>query len=228
VSLRRNNTTREARINSWKQLPWPPVAVFILVLVPAIAFDQRYRFIPLVTTYAFSILSFALVVLAVIARMRKSEWLERLAIGLLCLTLITLNADILKALIVQIFSPGSMDAVRVMGSALLIWYANVVLFSLAYWEIDRGGPVMRAQGKKEPLDLLFPEMTFEPGDPEQWKPNFGDYLYVAFNISTAFSATDVATASTRVRLLVVVQAAISLAAVVIVAARAINIAPASP
>jgi hypothetical protein len=50
-----------------------------------------------------------------------------------------------------------------------------------------------------------------------------DYLFLAFNTSTAFSPTDVPVLSRWAKLMMIVQASISLTTVVLIAARAVNI-----
>ena len=45
-------------------------------------------------------------------------------------------------------------------------------------------------------DYLFPQMMMDPElrrqmDEDRWSPGFIDYLFLAFNTSTAFSPTDV-------------------------------------
>jgi hypothetical protein len=57
----------------------------------------------------------------------------------------------------------------------------------------------------------------------KWKPGFVDYLFLAFNTSTAFSPTDVPVLSRWAKLLMMVQSSISLSTIAILAARAINI-----
>jgi hypothetical protein len=49
-----------------------------------------------------------------------------------------------------------------------------------------------------------------------------DYLFLAFNTSTAFSPTDTLVLSRRIKLLVMTQSLISLMVLAIIAARAIN------
>src|SRR5205823_9713497 len=39
-----------------------------------------------------------------------------------------------------------------------IWLTNVIAFSLWYWELDRGGPVARANATRSYTDFLFPQM----------------------------------------------------------------------
>ena len=78
--------------------------------------------------------------------------------------------------------------------------------------------------------FLFAQMTEEgyesaetkPGQ-SVWSPQFIDYLFLAFNTSTAFSPTDAAVLSRWAKVLTMIQSSISLAVVVLLAARAVNI-----
>jgi hypothetical protein len=121
-------------------------------------------------------------------------------------------------------------------AAVALWFANVLVFALWYWKLDAGGPLGResATGKIESA-FLFPQMLAdsEPRaqqgkkDPAkvdpQWTPHFMDYLFLAFNTSTAFSPTDTAVLSRWAKVGMMLQAIISLAIIAIIAARAINI-----
>ena len=76
--------------------------------------------------------------------------------------------------------------------------------------------------------FLFPQMTM-PADEKvkagqhTWSPNFLDYLFVAFNTSTAFSPTDVPVLARWGKVLMMLQSIISLTVLVLLAARAVNI-----
>jgi len=56
-----------------------------------------------------------------------------------------------------------------------------------------------------------------------WSPGFVDYLFLTFNTSTALSPTDAPVLSPWAKLLMMLQATISLTIVVLLAARAVNI-----
>jgi hypothetical protein len=56
-----------------------------------------------------------------------------------------------------------------------------------------------------------------------WRPGFVDYLFLAFNTSTAFSPTDVPVLSRWAKGLMMLQAFVSLATLALLAARAVNI-----
>jgi len=109
-------------------------------------------------------------------------------------------------------------------SASALWIANILVFALWYWKLDAGGPLgrERPQGLKD-SSFLFPQMI-ERGDQDPtWTPHFVDYLFLAFNTSTAFSPTDTAVLSRGAKLAMMLQSLISLMIVALLAARAVNI-----
>lgn len=107
-------------------------------------------------------------------------------------------------------------------SAAALWLSNILVFAAWYWRLDAGGPHVRdLRPTHTEGAFLFPQMLMKSG--KAWRPGFVDYLFLAFNTSTAFSPTDVPVLSRWAKLLMMVQSAISLCTVAIVAARAINI-----
>ena len=109
-------------------------------------------------------------------------------------------------------------------SASALWITNILVFALWYWKLDAGGPLRRerADGFSD-SSFLFPQMLSRKEQHSSWKPNFVDYLFLAFNTSTAFSPTDTAVLSRRAKLGMMVQSLISLMIIVLLAARAVNI-----
>jgi uncharacterized membrane protein len=57
---------------------------------------------------------------------------------------------------------------------------------------------------------------------ENWSPEFIDYLFLAFNTSTAFSPTDVPVLDRWAKILMMIQSILSLLIIAILAARAVN------
>jgi uncharacterized membrane protein len=104
-----------------------------------------------------------------------------------------------------------------------IYITNILVFSLWYWEWDRGGPVARARGVRPYPDFLFPQMVQPDLAPPEWEPMYFDYLYTSFTNATAFSPTDVMPLSRWAKMLMLVQSAVSLLTVALVIARAVNI-----
>jgi uncharacterized membrane protein len=104
-----------------------------------------------------------------------------------------------------------------------IWSTNVIVFAMWYWNLDRGGPAARVHAMKKFPDFLFPQMTAPDLSPPDWQPQFFDYLYLSFTNAAAFSPTDTLPLARWAKLTMMIQSIISLATVVLVIARAVNI-----
>ena len=109
-------------------------------------------------------------------------------------------------------------------SATSLWITNILVFALWYWKLDAGGPLGRdKQHHYSEGAFLFPQMISREAPGDSWSPNFLDYLFLAFNTSTAFSPTDTAVLSRWAKLVMMLQSLISLTIVILLAARAVNI-----
>lgn len=135
------------------------------------------------------------------------------------------------ALLIKALPTHAEPPVTMLRSAASLWVTNVLVFASWYWRLDAGGPHKRdMQAGHATGAFLFPQMTLDNAlkdhyNPlgEAWSPQFIDYLFLAFNTSTALSPTDTAVLSRWAKTLVMIQAAISLTIIVILAARAVNI-----
>lgn len=106
--------------------------------------------------------------------------------------------------------------------AINIYLTNIIILGLWYWEMDGGGPGQRHNIEQRHRDFLFPQTQQESKHPN-WKPTFVDYLYVSSTNAMAFSPTDTMPLSRRAKILMLLQASVSLIAIALVAARAVNI-----
>lgn len=195
------------------------VAIALQTLMPdRFALDPKYL-LPGIEAAAL-----AIIVVAHPNRMtRRTPALRVISQGLLAI-IAAVNAFSLVLLVRQIVSGGSLPATELLLGGAEIWLVNTIVFGLWYWEYDRGGPASRAAADQDTADLLFPQMADGKLDPE-WEPIFIDYLYVSFTNSAAFSPTDTMPLSRWAKVLFMVQSAISLVTVLLVAARAVNILP---
>jgi hypothetical protein len=116
-------------------------------------------------------------------------------------------------------------AASLLRSAGALWLSNILIFASWYWRLDAGGPQKRDQRTRHAEGaFLFPQMLDSyAASRNPWKPGFVDYLFLAFNTSTAFSPTDAAPLTRWAKLLMMLQSVLSLSTLVIVAARAVNI-----
>jgi hypothetical protein len=113
-------------------------------------------------------------------------------------------------------------AEALLWDAVVAWVTNVVTFTLWYWFLDRGGPDRRRGAEPGPADFAFPQQTADLPGWQRWTPGLVDYLFLAFNTSTAFSPTDTLALSAWAKVLSMLQASVSLIIVVMLAARVVN------
>lgn len=179
------------------------------------------------------LLLFVPLVLANPRRMtRQNRLLRRLSIGLVLLIAAS-NAASLVLLVHRLVS-GSSDGATLLLAAGQVWLTNVLVFALAYWELDRGGPVSRTQTPRPRLpaaDFRFPqdedhdaivEVAKRSAAKSGWAPGFIDYFYVSVTNSSAFSPTDTMPLSPRVKLLMALESVSALVMSVLVIAYAVG------
>jgi len=135
------------------------------------------------------------------------------------------NLSGLTLLTAALLTEASADltAPQLLMSGAVLWVINVIVFGLAFWTLDCGGPVQRAiKGHGRP-DFQFPQ----DGNPELarpgWYPRLEDYVYVAMTNGIAFSPTDAMPLTRWAKGLMGLDAIISVGAVLLVAARAVNV-----
>jgi uncharacterized membrane protein len=145
--------------------------------------------------------------------------------GLALAGMLTLANAISAALLVNELAHGSRSESA--GALLLaggsIWATNVLIFALWYWELDRGGPADRCHAVRMYPDFLFPQMQRPDLAPADWKPSFTDYLYLSFTNAISFAASDVTPLTRWAKMMMMLQSAVSVAAIALVVARAVSI-----
>jgi uncharacterized membrane protein len=156
------------------------------------------------------------------AHRRGSHRLAR-RLGLAVTGLVTVAVVVSTVLLVSSALNQGTSAPALLRDAALLWIINVATFSVWYWETDSGGPAKRRWEGHRSEDFVFPQMNFGGETARAWSPGFLDYLFLAFNTSTAFSPTDTAFLSRRAKVLMMVQALLSLLIVAVLVGRAVNI-----
>lgn len=114
-------------------------------------------------------------------------------------------------------------AFTMLGDAILVWIVNILIFAVWYWLVDSGGAGERQRADYLPHDIVFPQQVNPLPGWGGWGPGFFDYVFLAFNTSTAFSPTDTFILSKRAKALTMLQAAISLISLATLAAYAVNL-----
>jgi hypothetical protein len=169
-------------------------------------------------------LQLAIIIAHRTGRHRLNENLGYAMSGLLTLGLVVSLALLIEALPKRKESPAEL-----LQSAGSLWITNILVFALWYWRLDAGGPHQRDKRAGHPDGaILFPQMLMseealaEAGQ-QNWSPNFVDYLFLAFNTSTAFSPTDTPVLERWAKILMMLQSLLSLMIIALLAGRAVNI-----
>jgi len=134
------------------------------------------------------------------------------------------NAAALVLLIRALLKTGSsVHGKELLLSAAEIWWTNVIVFALWFWELDGGGPPARLRDPLGDRDFAFVRLTDNEVALPGWRARFSDYFYLSFTNSSAFSPTDTMPLTRTAKQLMLVQSTISLITLLLVAARAVNI-----
>lgn len=168
-----------------------------------------------------------LLTLVVVAPQRASG-IRRHDRGLLwtILGLVTLAYLVSLGLLVHyLIAGGKVGGHALIGSGVVLWATNVLLFSVVYWDLDRGGPLNRYAKAKQWPDFQFPQMDNPDLTPrgKEWQPSFLDYLYTSLTNATAFSPTDTMPLTQAAKLFMGIQGTAAIVTVGLVVARAVNI-----
>ncbi|QEO10214.1 DUF1345 domain-containing protein [Protaetiibacter larvae] len=214
---------------------WPVVVAIAVAIALYLAVPADYlpwlRFV--VAGLAIAIL-IALVVLNPHRLNREERWSRRAGVALAILLLLANQVAIVQ-LIVALLEADAPDARGILLVAVQVWVTNIIVYAIVYWELDRGGPVVR---RREPRDQLPPASFAFPQDANHdavaevasgssrtadWMPSFFDYVYVSATNSMAFSPTDTMPLTTLAKAIMLVQSVTGFAILALVIARVVNV-----
>jgi hypothetical protein len=165
---------------------------------------------------------------------RESRALRWVSIGLLLL-IAAANLSSLVLLVDELVNGASKNGGALLLGAAQVWLTNIIVFALAYWELDRGGPVLRTRAPRSqlpPADFRFPqdedrdaidEVAARSAAKSDWSPAYLDYLYVSVTNSSAFSPTDTMPLSHRAKMLMATESVSALMLSVLVIARGVSL-----
>ena len=207
---------------------WPPALAILGVILLLATLPGHIHMLPVWVSYLAALVILATMAAVAFAK-ENQRWLriERTAILLVALIYVgNTIAELADMVGIVTLHPAGENAFSLLSSSAAIWVANVLIFSLLYWQIDRGGPHARASGSGVKPDWVFPQPVAPEDLPPDWRPLFLDYLYLAYNTATAFSPTDALPLTRRAKMLMMIESTISLVTMIIVVSRSINILPA--
>jgi hypothetical protein len=173
---------------------WLLLAILVLLLIPTVVSARRGNY-------------------------RITRILTFLANGIITVAMIASLILLVQGIPLHLETPKAL-----LRSAGVLWLTNILIFALWYWKLDGGGPLPRElPNGMSKSSFLFPQLMGRENRDSSWVPNFVDYLFLAFNTSTAFSPTDTAVLSRWAKLGTMLQSLISLTIIALLAARAVNI-----
>jgi hypothetical protein len=204
---------------------WPVVFAVLAVAFLLRVLPDRIRVLPL---WAPAVLGVVLIMpmVAVMLSRAKVRWLpvERTITLVFIVAAGTgMIADLAVLIAEMVRRSGEVTGLELLTSSVAMWVLNVLTFSILYWLIDRGGPEARANNASPRPDWLFPQEGAPQDVKPGWRPTFVDYLFLGYSTATAFSTTDVMPLTARAKMLMMLESTISLATIVAVMSRAINI-----
>ncbi len=207
---------------------WPMALAVLTAIVLQVITPHTGR---IVFWWVFPVLELAALAVLVIRDPGRIDRRTRAARRASIVLVVLLTIGTLAALVVltldvvdKTYAP-TVGATALLGRGLALWVTNVVVFSLWFWELDRGGAAERAAASPIMPSFGFPEDALPELVAEGWMPRYPDYLYISFTNATSFSPTDTLPIRTWAKMTMMVEAAISLVTAILVIARAINVLP---
>lgn len=142
-------------------------------------------------------------------------------LGSLALLTLELLSSVLF-LVLSLASDTSRQAVGLIRDTITVALLNILVFSLWYWMID-AYPLQAHPATAPPNDFLFPQYNLPAAKFAGWQAQYWDYLFLAFTTTTAFGPTDTLPLTHRAKMLMMLQALLSLIIIVVLAGRALSI-----
>ena len=204
---------------------WPVALTILVVLVLLTVLPDRVRLVPAWVPFLLSTIIFAAMAsVPLTGGSGRSLRIERLVLLLFYLIVSAGTVASLAYLTYEMINHSTeLGGLELLTSSIAVWVDNVLMFSLLYWQVDRGGPEGRLKQATRRRDWAFPQDDIAEAEFAHWHPTFVDYLFLAYTTATAFSPTDALPLTARAKLLMMVESSISLATILVVVSRAINI-----
>jgi hypothetical protein len=205
---------------------WPVALAIVIAAVLHVMLPAKYRVDPAWVVPAVLLALLAALLIGDPGRIdRQKTWL-RIVTGAVIAFITVANLFAAVHLVRDILTNNKLflnNATGLLATGGVIWATNVIAFGLWYWDLDRGGAAARAHRPYANPAFVFPEMLHTGYVPATWVPTFVDYLSLAFWTATAFSPTDISAIKRWAKLLMMIEAVVSLGIGALVIARAVNI-----
>ncbi len=225
----------EHRLPAWlkpgnPESRWPVLVALIAAIVMQRAIPERYTVVPRWPLIAMEVLLVIVLLIINPVRLTRPTTVGRVT-SVVLLAAITIDNTASAVVLDYHILTGevSKDAAILLGSGAAVFITNIIAFGIWYWEMDLGGPFVRAapletrNPKRRYPDFLFPQMDVRDAAPKEWEPRFLDYLYVSVTNVMAFSPTDTMPLTHRAKAMMTIQALVAVSTIALVFARAVNV-----
>jgi len=155
---------------------------------------------------------------------RVNPWLRNVTGVMIAIITLGTAASAARLVVGLLHGANFSNPTELLTIGVIVWTTNVIAFALWYWHLDCGGPAARvSRWGASQAAFRFPEEDIPAVLESGWYPQFVDYLALSFNTSTAFGSADVSGIRHWSKMMMMIEAAISLTLVALVVARAVNI-----
>lgn len=214
---------------------WPAVGAIAVALVLYALLPSDFLLGIRVGVVVLCVLLLVPVVLINPVRMTtQTPWSRRASVTLTIVLAVANHVALVQLIVALLRAKSDADGTLLLA-ATQVWATHVIVYALIYWELDRGGPVVRSTAPRRDLpqaDIRFPqdedadavlEVARGSSEKANWTASFIDYLYFSLSNTMAFSPPDAMPLSTRMKVLVGLQALAGFVVLVLVIARAVSL-----
>lgn len=208
---------------SKKELFSAEIALLVAVLLQVVVWKTNHRLFG--SQYLIILAEIVLIgIVALFANMRtlrKRKVYRTAALGFLGLISVGNISSLIVVLRELIIGTSDITGLQLLSSAVAIFLTNIIVFALWYWEIDSPGLTQKRWSKND-QDFWFTQQDLKEKFPE-WKPVFSDYLYLSVTNAINFAPADTKPLTREAKLLMGLQAIVSVFTLALVVARSVSI-----
>jgi len=214
---------------------WPAVGAILVALTLYALLPSS--FLPILRISVIVILLLLLIALIAVNPVRLSRqtvWSRRASVAGTIVLAIANHVALVQLVILLVQAKADEDGTLLLA-ATQVWLTHVIVYALIFWEMDRGGPIVRSTAKRSDLpnaDIRFPqdedhdtveEVARGSSISSNWTASFVDYAYFALTNTMAFSPPDAMALTPRAKILTGLQAFGGFVILVLVIARSVSL-----
>jgi hypothetical protein len=156
---------------------WPMAAAVLVAVILMASFPERWSVGPIWLIPACECVLLVALVIGDPGRIdRRSNAMRIISIALVAVLVLSTLWNT-GHLIDELITGGHAtdDASTLFSQGVTVWFCNVIVFSLLFWELDAGGAPARAHGVRQHPDFAFPQHMNPALASASWRPRSPDY-----------------------------------------------------